>query len=57
MAYIDPPYGIRYGSKFQPFVSKRRVGENDADEDLTTEPEMLKAFRTRGNSVSGTRPR
>lgn len=45
MAYIDPPYGIRYGSNFQPFVSKRRVSENDADEDLTAEPEMLKAFR------------
>lgn len=45
MAYIDPPYGIRYGSNFQPFVGKRRLSENDADEDLTTEPEMLKAFR------------
>lgn len=45
MAYLDPPYGIRYGSNFQPFVSKRRVSENDADEDLTTEPEMLRAFR------------
>ena len=45
MAYIDPPYGIRYGSNFQPFVSKRRLSENDADEDLTTEPEMLRAFR------------
>jgi len=45
MAYIDPPYGIRYGSNFQPFVNKRRVSENDADEDLTTEPEMLRAFR------------
>ena len=45
MAYMDPPYGIRYGSNFQPFVSKRRVSENDADEDLTTEPEMLRAFR------------
>ena len=44
-AYIDPPYGIRYGSNFQPFVSKRRLSENDADEDLTTEPEMLRAFR------------
>ena len=21
MIYIDPPYGIRYGSKFQPFVN------------------------------------
>ena len=23
MIYIDPPYGIRYGSNFQPFVNKR----------------------------------
>ena len=23
MVYIDPPYGIRYGSNFQPFVNKR----------------------------------
>lgn len=45
MVYIDPPYGIRYGSNFQPFVNKRRLSENDADEDLTTEPEMLRAFR------------
>jgi len=45
MVYIDPPYGIRYGSNFQPFINKRRVSENDADEDLTSEPETLKAFR------------
>ena len=25
MIYIDPPYGIRYGSNFQPFVGKREV--------------------------------
>jgi adenine-specific DNA-methyltransferase len=23
--YIDPPYGIRYGSNFQPFVDRRDV--------------------------------
>jgi hypothetical protein len=23
MVYIDPPYGIRYGSNFQPFVNNR----------------------------------
>ncbi|MDP2766614.1 MAG: hypothetical protein Q8O41_04060 [Candidatus Methanoperedens sp.] len=22
MIYIDPPYGIKYGSNFQPFVNK-----------------------------------
>ena len=25
MVYLDPPYGIRYGSNFQPFVNKRDV--------------------------------
>jgi adenine-specific DNA-methyltransferase len=44
MIYIDPPYGIKYGSNFQPFVSKRDVKDRK-DEDLTQEPEMIKAFR------------
>ena len=44
MIFIDPPYGIRYGSNFQPFVGKRDVRDR-RDEDLTQEPEMLKAFR------------
>lgn len=42
--YIDPPYGIKYGSNFQPFVNKRDVRDRK-DEDLTQEPEMIKAFR------------
>ena len=41
--YIDPPYGIKYGSNFQPFTNQRSV--TDKDEDLTSEPETLKAFR------------
>ncbi len=44
MVYFDPPYGIKYGSNFQPFVDKRDV-KDGSDNDLTTEPEMLKAFR------------
>ena len=44
MIYIDPPYGIRYGSNFQPFVNKRNVTDGK-DEDLTQEPETIKAFR------------
>ena len=44
MVYIDPPYGIRYGSNFQPFVNKRDVRDG-RDEDLTQEPETIKAFR------------
>ncbi|WYM03139.1 MAG: site-specific DNA-methyltransferase [Gloeotrichia echinulata DVL01] len=44
MIYIDPPYGIQYGSNFQPFVNKRDVKDRK-DEDLTQEPETIKAFR------------
>ena len=44
MIYIDPPYGIKYGSNFQPFTNKRDVSDGK-DEDLTQEPEMIKAFR------------
>lgn len=44
MIYIDPPYGIKYGSNFQPFVSNRKVTDGK-DEDLTSEPETIKAFR------------
>ncbi|MBA3403854.1 MAG: site-specific DNA-methyltransferase [Gemmatimonadaceae bacterium] len=44
MFYVDPPYGIKYGSNFQPFVNKRDVKDRK-DEDLTQEPEMIKAFR------------
>jgi adenine-specific DNA-methyltransferase len=44
MFYFDPPYGIRYGSNFQPFVNKRDVADGK-DDDLTAEPEMIKAFR------------
>lgn len=45
MVYFDPPYGVRYKSNFQPFVDRRDVAATDRDEDLTHEPEMLKAFR------------
>ncbi|MEQ1439037.1 site-specific DNA-methyltransferase [Fontimonas sp. SYSU GA230001] len=44
MIYIDPPYGIKYGSNFQPFVNKRDVKDRK-DEDLTQEPEQIRAFR------------
>lgn len=44
MVYIDPPYGIKYGSNFQPFVNKKEV-KDKKDEDLTAEPEMITAFR------------
>jgi adenine-specific DNA-methyltransferase len=44
MVYFDPPYGIKYGSNFQPFVNKRDV-KDGKDEDLPAEPETIKAFR------------
>ena len=44
MIYIDPPYGIKYGSNFQPFINKRDV-KDGKDEDLSQEPETIKAFR------------
>ncbi|MCL5265481.1 MAG: DUF559 domain-containing protein [Chloroflexi bacterium] len=44
MIYIDPPYGIKYGSNFQPFVNKRDV-KDGKDEDLTAEPEQIRAYR------------
>ena len=42
--FMDPPYGIKYGSNFQPFVSRREV-QDGKDEDLAAEPETIKAFR------------
>jgi adenine-specific DNA-methyltransferase len=44
MIYVDPPYGVRFGSNFQPFVRKRDVAHND-DEAMTREPEMVQAYR------------
>jgi adenine-specific DNA-methyltransferase len=44
MIYFDPPYGVKFGSNFQPFVRKRDV-KDGADADLTREPEMVKAYR------------
>lgn len=42
--YMDPPYGVKFGSNFQPFVRKRDVKHND-DADMTREPEMVQAYR------------
>ena len=42
--YLDPPYGIHYRSNFQPFVNQREVTDGK-DEDLTVEPEQIRAFR------------
>ncbi|NCA90416.1 MAG: site-specific DNA-methyltransferase, partial [Gammaproteobacteria bacterium] len=44
MIYMDPPYGVKYGSNFQPFVRKREV-KHGQDDDMIREPEMVKAYR------------
>jgi adenine-specific DNA-methyltransferase len=43
MIYLDPPYGIKFSSNWQNEVGKRDV--KDKDEDLTREPEMIRAYR------------
>jgi adenine-specific DNA-methyltransferase len=43
MIYMDPPYGIRFASNFQPEIGRRDV--KDKETDLTREPEMIKAYR------------
>ena len=43
MIYMDPPYGIKFASNFQPQVGQRDV--KDKDTDLTREPEMVRAYR------------
>jgi len=42
--YMDPPYGVKFGSNFQPFVRKRNV-VHGTDEDMTREPETVQAYR------------
>jgi adenine-specific DNA-methyltransferase len=43
MIYFDPPYGIKFASNFQPQLGQRDV--KDREQDLTREPEMVKAYR------------
>lgn len=42
--YMDPPYGIKYGSNWQMKLGDRNV-KDGADENLSGEPEVIKAFR------------
>ncbi len=44
MIYIDPPYGIRFGSNWQVSTRKRDVKDGSAG-DATRQPEQIKAFR------------
>lgn len=43
MIYMDPPYGIKFASNFQPLVGAPDVRQSEAD--LTREPEMVRAYR------------
>ena len=44
MIYVDPPYGIKFGSNWQVSTRKTRVRDGKATE-LTRQPEQVKAFR------------
>jgi len=44
MIYMDPPYGIKFGSNWQVSTRKRDVKDGKED-DLTRQPEQIKAFR------------
>jgi len=44
MIYIDPPYGIKFGSNWQVSTRKRDVKDGKAEE-VTRQPEQIKAFR------------
>jgi adenine-specific DNA-methyltransferase len=44
MIYIDPPYGIKFGSNWQVSVNKRDVKDGKL-EDAAREAEQIKAFR------------
>ncbi len=42
--YIDPPYGIKFGSNWQVSTRKRDVKDNKVD-DFIRQPEQIKAYR------------
>jgi len=44
MIYLDPPYGIKFGSNWQVSTRKRDVKDGRA-EDATRQPEQVRAFR------------
>jgi adenine-specific DNA-methyltransferase len=51
MIYIDPPYGINFKSNFQPLINQQDV--RDKEQDLTREPEMVKAYRDKPIATLG----
>jgi len=42
--FIDPPYGVKYGSNWQVKLNNREV-KDGSDESLAGEPEVIKAYR------------
>ncbi|MEM9231705.1 MAG: site-specific DNA-methyltransferase [Pseudomonadota bacterium] len=42
--YMDPPYGIKFSSNWQPKTGNRTVSEGSAA-DVSREPEVIRAFR------------
>jgi adenine-specific DNA-methyltransferase len=48
MIYLDPPYGIRFSSNWQPSTKDRRVESSLAG--VSREPEQIKAFRDPGRT-------
>jgi adenine-specific DNA-methyltransferase len=44
LVYIDPPYGIKFGSNWQVSTRKTEVKDNKY-EDTTKQPEQIRAFR------------
>jgi adenine-specific DNA-methyltransferase len=44
MIFFDPPYGIRFGSNWQPSTKKAETKDRSL-EGVTREPEQIKAFR------------
>lgn len=42
--YLDPPYGIKYGSNWQIKLNSKNVADGN-DDALASEPEVIKAFR------------
>ena len=43
--YMDPPYGIRYGGNWQININSTKMSHESRDQELTIEPEMIKAYR------------
>ncbi len=44
MIYVDPPYGIKFGSNWQVSTRTREVSDGKA-EDVSRQPEQIRAFR------------